>query len=162
MPYYVRPNPPYFIEQPQSVKFFLGEHMTLSCRINVQNIVSGYNTIEMLWEFNGNTVENPKMLGDVNLHHVESGRLELVFQHLIESNAGRYRCVMRDGLFSIVSEVAVLTLYGKVEYMYYKYKQHVSICYYTVHCILNHLGLWLVSVCMVSRNYFCSWHVCLP
>jgi len=117
MPYYVRPNPPYFIEQPQGIKFFPGDQGILTCRINVQNIISGYNTIEMLWEFNGTIVMNLSMLGDVNLPHVESGRSELNFRHLNESNVGRYRCVMQDGLYSIVSEVAELTLYGKEEYV---------------------------------------------
>lgn len=113
----MRPDPPYFTEQPQSMKFFPGTPVTLTCAVNVQNIISGHNTIEMLWEFNGNIVENPEMLGDVILPHVESGQLQLKFQHLNESNAGRYRCVMRDGLFSIVSEGAELALYGKAAYI---------------------------------------------
>ena len=68
----------------------------------------------MHWEFNGNIVENPEMLGNVVSSDVKSGQLNLVFQHLNESNTGRYRCVMQDGLFSIVSEAAELALYGKM------------------------------------------------
>ena len=89
----------------------------MSCTINVQNIISGYNTIEMHWEFNGKKVENPEVLGNVISSDVKSGHLKLMFQHANESNVGRYRCVMQDGLFSIVSEMAELTLYGKVKYM---------------------------------------------
>ena len=113
----MRPNPPQFTEQPQSMtgspQSMTGASAILSCAVNIQNIISGYNTIEMYWEFDGKKVENPEMLGDVTILHVEHGRLQLKFQHFNETNTGRYRCVMQDGLFSIVSEVAELTLYGK-------------------------------------------------
>lgn len=125
VPYYVRPDPPYFIEQPhvdqssneqpQILRFFPGISTTLTCAVNVQKIISGFNTIEMYWEFNGIMVKDPKMFGNVILSRVEPGRLNLIFQHLNESNAGRYRCIMQDGLFSIVSETVELTLYGKAK-----------------------------------------------
>ena len=115
-PYYVRPDPSHFILQPQSMILRPGDPATLTCAITVQNIISGYNTVEMHWEFNGSIVKNPEMLSNVVVSDVRSDQLKLVFQHINESNTGRYRCVIEDGLFSIVSEAAELTLYGKVEY----------------------------------------------
>ena len=90
-----------------------GYSATLTCAINDQNIISGYNTVEMYWEFNGNLLENPEMLSNVVSSDAKPGQLQLMLQHLDKSNVGRYRCVMQDGLFSIVSESAELTLYGK-------------------------------------------------
>lgn len=109
----MRHNPPHFTEQPQSMIIHANTSKILSCAVNIQNIISGYNTIEMYWEFDGKKIENPEMLSDVTIPQVEHGRLQLKFQHFNETNTGRYRCVMQDGLFSIVSEVAELTLYGK-------------------------------------------------
>ena len=109
----MRPNLPHFTEPPQSLKFFAGTPATLSCAVDFQNVISGYNTIEMHWEFDGKKVENPEMLGDMTILHVDHGQLQLKFHSLNETHAGRYRCVMQDGLFSLLSEVAELTLYGK-------------------------------------------------
>ena len=113
----MRHNPTHFIEQPQSTKFSSATSVTLSCAINnVQNIISGYNIIQMHWEFDGNKVESPEVLGNVTILR-EHGRLQLIFHHVNKTNAGSYRCVMRDGLFTIVSELAELTFYGKAEYV---------------------------------------------
>ena len=116
-PYYVRPDPPRFTQQPQSTTLPPGYQATLSCAINAQSIISGYNTVEMHWEYNGTIVENPELLSNVVLSEVKSDRLKLIFRYLNELNTGRYRCVMQDGLFSIVSEVAELALFGKAEFI---------------------------------------------
>jgi len=60
---------------------------------------------EMYWTFNGIKI-NETMTGS------QSGQLELPLV-LNETTAGRYQCVVQDGLFSIVSEVAELSQYGK-------------------------------------------------
>ena len=101
-PYYVRPEPLYFMKHPQSVTNYLGSDITLYCTINAQTIVSGYE-FEMYWTFNGNkTNTTSSQYGQLELHVV-----------LNATTAGRYQCVVKDGLFSIVSEVAELRLFGK-------------------------------------------------
>ena len=64
--------------------------------------------VEMYWVFNGSIVEDlDKISSDT------TGQSTLTFHHPVESNVGKYHCVMQDGLFSIVSQIAELTLYGK-------------------------------------------------
>ena len=115
VPYYVRSDPPYFSQQPQSSKFLPGNNpytVTLNCAVRIQNIVSGYNMVKIHWVFNGSIVKGPKFPGG-EISSDTTGQSTLTFRHPNESNAGRYHCVMQDGLFSIVSETAELTLYGK-------------------------------------------------
>lgn len=149
-PYYVRPDPPRFIQQPQSMTLLPGYPATLTCAINTQSIISGYNTVEMHWEFNGNIVKNPELLSNVVLSDVTSGQLTLMFQHLNESNTGRYRCVMQDGLFTIVSEVAELSLYGKTKYAIIKGEfchecTYITFCMICIYTIARIMPVWHFS-----------------
>jgi len=103
VPYYVRPDL-YFTKQPQSYVGFPNTAMMLSCAINAQTLVSGYE-FEMYWTFNGNKI-NSTDTGS------QSGHLQLRVV-LNETTAGRYQCVVQDGLFTIVSKVAEFSSFGK-------------------------------------------------
>jgi len=105
-PYYVRPEPLYFTKHPSSATDYLGTPITLNCAFNAQTVASAY-MFEMYWTFNGTKMNKTTT-------NSQSGQLELSLV-LNETTAGRYQCVVQDGLFSIVSEVAELRLRGKYD-----------------------------------------------
>ena len=99
---------PQFIAQPKSSVYHTSDSVHLDCSITS---VPGYAG-KFLWEHNGTVVSNDSLHAVIQTGPTGSGLLLPRFSKQVQ---GEYRCRVKDGNYSLLSQTAMLELPGELQ-----------------------------------------------
>lgn len=80
----------------------------INSSVNLMCMASLSSNVIFSWTHNGRPINGSSTTGDTSI---------LTFTSVRESDAGSYVCTVRSGSLSVMSNVATLTVYGKIVYV---------------------------------------------
>ena len=84
------------------------KQVSVTSVVNLMCVSSVSSNVTFLWTHNGTSISGSSSTGDTSVLAITSVR---------ESDAGSYVCTVRSGPLSVRSNVATLTVYGKIVYV---------------------------------------------